>query len=413
MTREAEELRSTRRATLQLVGVTPVFGYLRGEEKAPRRSVTTGTLPLPARSLWGSRVSVAVSESSAVVGLPPSSTPGGRDAGSVALFTRGGAGWRRETTVPSPQQSSQFGAAVALEGDTAVVGAPLGGVGESSLGGSATVLTRRGGGWTETTALQRTTATGVDGFGGAVAVDGDTIAVGAETASTERGFRTGATEVYARVDGSWTPEATLSAPAGVDQFGTSVALSGGTVVVGARCRGDGGPQTAAGAAFVFTRDGDEWRRVARLTAPEGGREDGFGAAVALDGDTLLVGAPTETNGGGANAGAAYVFTRGKRGWRHAETLKRGHAAPDDQFGATVAVDGDGALVGHRATVAPAVFGRANGRWRERPRRHPGVGRLPGRTNTAVALAGGTALVGASGSTDSPETHPGGVLVLES
>ena len=106
-----------------------------------------------------------------------------------------------------------------------------------------------------------------------------------------------------------------------------------------------GGQTDAGAVYVFTRSGTSWSQQAELTASDAAANDGFGSSVALSGDTALVGAAGKTVGGQSDAGAVYVFTRSGTSWTQQAELTASDAAAGDNFGCSVALSGDTALVG--------------------------------------------------------------------
>jgi hypothetical protein len=153
---------------------------------------------------------------------------------------------------------------------------------------------------------------------------------------------------------------------GGDNFGTSVALSGDTLVVGAfgedsAAQGVGGNQTddsfpESGAVYVFRRTGAAWQQEAYLKASNTGPDDRFGASVALSGDTLAVGARTESSaaeGVGGNedndaaegSGAVYVFRRNGTTWQQEAYIKASNTGTDDSFGSSVALSGDLLAVG--------------------------------------------------------------------
>ena len=151
-------------------------------------------------------------------------------------------------------------------------------------------------------------ATG-DFFGISVAVDEDTIVVGAQGDESDQG----AAYVYTKPNTGWVTTSTaakLTASDGAanDEFGESVAVSGNTVVVGAE-----GDDSDQGAAYVYTKPADGWVTTstgAKLTASDGVADDEFGNAVAVDGDTVVVGAEEDD----AGEGAAYVYTKPADGW---------------------------------------------------------------------------------------------------
>ncbi|MBN8246918.1 MAG: FG-GAP repeat protein, partial [Verrucomicrobia bacterium] len=152
-----------------------------------------------------------------------------------------------------------------------------------------------------------------------------------------------------------------------DRFGAALAVSGDLLVVGApgegsRATGVNGDSVddslfAAGAVYVFTRSGDAWIQEAYLKASDTHQRDEFGAAVAFSGDTLVVGAPgwsTNGNGVASGPGAAYVFVRRDGAWVQQAMLQAANAGQSDEFGAAVAVDGDTVVIGARSEDGGAV-----------------------------------------------------------
>ena len=242
----------------------------------------------------------------------------------------------------------QFGSAVAVDGGTAVVGAPQDDDnGDNS--GSAYVFTRHplSGEWSQPIKLTAFDGKENDWFGYSVAVHGDTIVVGAYQHDLDSESDAGAAYVFTRPDGGWVATSTadkLTASDGVegDRFGYSVAVHENTVVVGAR--GDDGKK---GASYVFTKPaGGDWTSTStssKLTASDGVAVDYFGHSVAVHGDIILVGAFRHDL-----TGAAYVFTRPGGGWVATSTAAKLTASDgkhDDQFGRSVAVDGDTVVIG--------------------------------------------------------------------
>lgn len=217
-----------------------------------------------------------------------------------------------------------------------------------------------------------------DGFGFSVAASGDTVVVGAfseDSGATgvdgpqSNGIGTsGAAYVFVRNGPLWTQQAYLKASntGSGDNFGTSVAISGDTIVVGAFLEdsnatgvdgnGANNALTDSGAAYVFVRTGSTWSHQAYLKSPNGGFDDYFGLAVAVSGDTVVVGAHQEDsnaigiNGNSANnssfnAGAAYVFVRNGTSWSQQAYLKASNTGVNDQFGRSVAASGDTVVIG--------------------------------------------------------------------
>ena len=126
-----------------------------------------------------------------------------------------------------------------------------------------------------------------------------------------------------------------------DQFGSAVALDGDTALIGATLGDDDNNGEDTGAVYVFTRAGTIWREQAKLTASNGSRADYFGSAVALDGDTALVGA----YGHYLDSGAVYVFTRSGTEWSQQQMLYASDMDSDDHFGRVVSLNGNTAFIG--------------------------------------------------------------------
>ncbi|MBI5585794.1 MAG: FG-GAP repeat protein [Deltaproteobacteria bacterium] len=284
----------------------------------------------------------------------------------------------------------RFGHSLALSGDTLVVGAPFedsnttgmnGDQGDNSAPGAGAVYVfiRNGGNWVQQAYLKASNTGAGDNFGFSVAIEGDTLVVGAPfEASNATGINgiqgdnsapgAGAVYVFTRALGVWTQQAYLKASntgAG-DNFGFSVALSGDTLVVGAPfedsdatgVNANQGSNAApnAGAAYVFVRTLEAWSQQAYLKASNTDPEDRFGWSVAVAEDTAVIGAIGEAgnalgvNGNqgsnaAPNAGAAYVFVRAVGFWNPQAYVKASNTDAGDRFGWSVAVAGDTAVIG--------------------------------------------------------------------
>jgi hypothetical protein len=273
-------------------------------------------------------------------------------------------------------RGDRFGVSVALDGDTLAVGAEseasaATGVNgdqannDAPASGAVYVFTRSGTTWRQEAYLKASNTGGADRFGRSVALDGDTLAVGAEgESSAATGVNgdqanndapgSGAVYVFTRSGTTWRQEAYLKASntdAG-DGFGVSVAFDGDTLAVGANF------ESRSGSVYVFTRSGTTWRQQANLKASNPGSLDRFGVSVALQGDTLAVGASDEasaatgvngdqSNNDAQNSGAVYIFTRSGTMWRQEAYLKASNTDGGNSFGGSVALDGDTLAVGAR------------------------------------------------------------------
>src|SRR5262249_3646479 len=194
--------------------------------------------------------------------------------------------------------------------------------------------------WTEQAKLTAREGEKLDEFGTSVAIDGDTVVVGAPKDFFSTGQ--GAAYVFARNGTTWTEQARLTNSTGeeFDRFGFSVAIDGNTVVVGARTTQIGGNPNQ-GAAYIFERSGTIWSEQQRRTASDGAAVDNFGFSVAIGGDTAVVGAV----GDDSFRGSAYVFLRSGTTWSEQQKLTAFGGASGDFFGNSVAIDGNTVLVG--------------------------------------------------------------------
>jgi MYXO-CTERM domain-containing protein len=218
------------------------------------------------------------------------------DGPGVAVYVRSGSTWTRQQKLapPSLPAGDYYATSFSVEGDTALVGDC------STTGkGSAYVFTRTAGVWTEQQRLIPSGVTDADATGCNVALDGDTALV----AAARRDDARGGVSVFTRSNGTWTEQQTLTASDGVakDQFGSALALEGDTALIGSR-----DDEGTRGSAFVFTRNGATWSEQQKLSADDGAAEDHFGGTVALEDDTWLVSAPNDNNG----RGTVYVFESG-------------------------------------------------------------------------------------------------------
>ena len=248
--------------------------------------------------------------------------------------------------------ADEFGWSVSVDGDTVVVGAIQDDCSDGSDCGSVYVYERPATGWKETTETAKLTASDAgwgDRLGWFVSVDGDTVVAGA-THDDDTSTNSGAAYVFVKPSTGWvtaneTAKLKASDAGAGDAFGSSVSVDGDTVVVGAHQDDDNG--SGSGSAYVFVRPATGWAsatQTAKLTASDGAASDEFGLSVAVGGDTVVVGAPDNV----ADSGSAYVFAKPSAGWAAAtETAKltASDGAGSDHFGYSVAVDRDTVAVG--------------------------------------------------------------------
>jgi len=290
-------------------------------------------------------VSVAVSGDMAFIGASYDDNYGMVDIGSVYVFRYDGSDWvEEEKLAPSDGAGGDhFGGAVAVSGDTVVVGS-MWDDDDGSYSGSAYVFRYDGSDWVEEEKLTASDAVAYDYFGGSVGISGDTIVVGAY-GNDDYGPYTGSAYIF-RYDGSeWVEEEILTASDGstYDYFGVSVAVSGDTVVVGAN-GSNGGSGSYSGSAYVFRYDGSDWLEEEKLSASDGAPDDYLGDSVAISGDTVVAGAINDDDNG-SDSGSAYIFRYDGSDWVEDAKLTASDGAAFDTFGGSVVVSGDAAVVG--------------------------------------------------------------------
>jgi hypothetical protein len=366
--------------------------------------------------------SVAVSGDTAIVGAPLDNVTA-TGQGSAYIFTRAGSTWTQQARLIATDGgfNHQFGTSVAVSGDTAVV--------STEAAEAAYVFTRTGTTWTQQQKLLADDATAGDKFGNSVAVEGNTVAVGAFNDNLDPdNFGEGSVYVYTRTGTTWTQQQKILAPGldGLPNFGRSIAISGETLIVGAQNDTQGNPdELARGAAYIFVRSGSTWTQQARLTANDA-VSDAIGTSVAISGDTAVAGAPLHDHGAGAtagsNQGAVYVFTRSGTAWTQQQKLTASDAAVGDEFGSSVAIEGDTILAGARLDdfTQPAstlnqgsayVFRRSGTTWTETLKLSASDGAAQDQSGWSVALAGSDALVGAPFDDVEGQVEQGSVSVL--
>ena len=275
----------------------------------------------------------------------------------------------QKVTASDGMANSYFGSAAALNGSTALIGAD----GDNSFQGAAYLFTDSNGSWSQGQKLTASDGLAGDEFGYRVALADDTLLVGAFTATVGGNASQGAAYVFTQSNGTWSESQKLTATDGglFDNFGASVALDGSTLVVGANGATIGG-NAAQGAVYVFTESNGTWTQTQKLTADDGAAYDNFGLSVALKGSTILVGSPRAAIGANAAQGAIYVFTESNGTWSQTQKLTADDGAANDSFGESVALEGSTALIGaYNATInghiwqgAAYFFTESNGSWSE-------------------------------------------------
>jgi hypothetical protein len=264
--------------------------------------------PLPEFASHGFGTAVAISGNTIAVSDPENSFTG-FGVGAISIYTNNGTTWNPQAQIIAPfgnQNVNSYGFSIDLNGDTLLVGARFNGE-----FGAAYVYVRTGTTWTLQQTLTPPVLRSAEEFGTAVALEGNTAAVGAPGRTIP--FLGGAVFVFHRSGSTWTPTQELNAADGVTNgdlaFGSSISISNGTMVVGAPGRIVNG-QTNAGGADIFQFNGTSWVLAQQITATDPSSQALFGSAVDIGASGIIVGAPDESTEF-LNAGAAYIFSPGE------------------------------------------------------------------------------------------------------
>lgn len=262
----------------------------------------------------------------------------GTQTGSAYVFDLVGGTWQEVAQlVPSiPVAKGQFGHAVACDDALVAVGAPM--VTQTAVPGGrglVYVYTKGATTWSQHALIDPADSL-ADGFGGDLALSGDTLLVGAQDAGSGA---TGLAYVYVKSGATWVQQAQLSASdaAPATYFGCSVALKGDTALV-ASGRADGA-QPGSGAVYVFTRSGTTWTETHKLTASDGQTNDWFGITLGFDGSTIAVGAIYADTGAVTDHGAVYAFGWTGQQWQEQHRFRPRGYAKYEYAGCAAAVDG--------------------------------------------------------------------------
>ena len=341
---------------------------------------------------------VAVSGSTAVVGA---SNAGGDGRGIAYVYVRVDGVWtlQQELSADDGAALDGFGFSASVSGDTIVIGAPYATIGDNGGEGAAYVFVRSGDTWTQVQKLEPDDGTSNFNFGWSVAVSASTALISSPVAAVGDNALQGKAYIFENAGGTWTQSQTLLADDGsaMATFGSSVALDGTKAIIGAA-----GVDGYFGAAYIFDGSGGTWTQTAHLSPDDGVQTEFFGLSVAISGSKALVGAYYQRVDGHNGQGSAYIFSGEDGTWVQQQKLLASDGAAGARFGLSVALDGTTALVGsYFATVdgnsqqgAAYVFSEVGGAWNETDKLVASDGAAEDHFGNAVALASGTALIGA-------------------
>ena len=383
------------------VGAAYIYKREGTEWEQKRNRIRLRMIPIDPDGASFFGVSVDISGETAVIGAIGGVV--GEDAvGAAYVFTQNEPPfWNQHTKLVASDRDNgdQLGFAVAISGNEVIAGAPKHSAGGLASGAAYLYEQKEGGTWVESVKLSDGETATEDQFGISVSISGNLAISGAQQ-DDDIAPNAGAAYIFERSGSLWLQRAKLNAndaKAG-DLFGNTVAISGETAVIGAPGVDDVGPE--AGAVYIFVRSGDEWVQQAKLVGDDTRMFDHFGTAVAVHQNTALIGAHGKDEAS-VDAGAAYVFVRNGNAWIQQAKLTHQNPVPGDQFGHAVAIYDNNALIGaHRSDAtgpdsgAAYIFTRTGATWRQDFQIIPNDSGLGDEFGYAVDLTDGAAIIGA-------------------
>jgi hypothetical protein len=346
---------------------------------------------------------IAIDGNTVVVGAHKDRNGSGVKPGTAYVFVRSGNLWIQQQQLNASENGDRFGYAVAISGDTIVIGAPNDNINNRSNQGSAYVFVRSGGVWLLQQKLTAGKGKADEEFGHSVAIKGDTIATGAPNTDVGANASQGAVYLFTRAGEVWSQQQKLTASDGTANsvFGSRLVLSNDMLVVSA-VYAVGGSTQDQGAAYVFTRSGTSWNQSQKLTASDGEAEDQFGYSLSISGDTLVVGARSDKLSNPPRVGSAYVFKRAGGNWSQQQKLTGEAGGGSEGFGISVSVSGNRIAVGaftfdvgvHSSQGVVFIFTQANGVWTQSQKLTSDDGATDDAFGYGVALSANTLAVGA-------------------
>lgn len=370
--------------------------------------------------------SVSISGDYAIVGARI-----GEGSGAAYIYIRSGNTWveQLELQMSDGSGGDGIGRSVAIDGDYAIVGANFedldaAGGAPAPDAGCAYIFKRNGDVWIEQQKIVANDRATLDEFGWSVAISGDHVIVGARYEDHDalgggELDNSGSAYIFVRNGDSWMQQAKLVATDRdiADGFGWSVAISGDHAIVGARSENDdavgGGFLNLAGSAYIFARSGDTWTQQTKLVPIDRSAGDEFGTVVSISGEHAIVGAPKDDKYipgviSAGNAGSAYIFVHRGGTWIEQEKLESNDIDSGDEFGISVAINGDRVVVGEHFEDRDAlggaamnnagaayIFVREGDDWGLQQKLVASDRALVDVFGTSVAISGGHVIVGAS------------------
>ena len=348
--------------------------------------------------------SASISGNYAIVGANRNDD-NGENSGSAYIFELSNGTWTQKQKLLAADRADRdfFGLSVAISGNYAIVGA-YGNSDNGSQSGSAYIFELSNGTWTQKQKLLASDADASDQFGYSVSISGNYAIVGAYQ-NDDNGDGSGSAYIFELSNGTWTQKQKLLASdaAAIDYFGRSVSISGNYAIVGAHLNHDNGMR--GGSAYIFERDsngnwGSNGNETQKLLASDADTVDAFGFSVAISGNYAIVGAAFNDDNG-ENSGSAYIFELSNGTWTQKQKLLAADAAAGDNFGVSVAISGNYAIVGAHynddngiKSGSAYIFELSNGTWSQKQKLLASDGAISDHFGRPVSISGNYAIIGA-------------------
>jgi len=312
----------------------------------------------------------------------------GDSSGSAYIFKCTDGNWSEEQklTASDSEQGDRFAVSVSIDGDYAIIGADN----DDELMGSAYIFKRTDDVWSEEQKLTASDGIAGDNFGISVSIDGDYAIIGAYVDDNIYGYDAGSAYVFKCTDDVWSEEQKLIASDGAafDKFGFSVSIDGDYAIVGAFFDDD-----RTGSAYVFVCTDDVWSEEQKLIASDGAAYDYFSRSVSIDGNYAIIGAKGDDD----QMGSAYVFKRTDISWSEEQKLNASDGATGDNFGDSVSIDGNYAIIGasnNNNTGSAYIFKCTCSSWSEEQKLNASDGATGDNFGGSVSINGATSIIGA-------------------
>ncbi|MFH1355895.1 MAG: Ig-like domain-containing protein [bacterium] len=294
-----------------------------------------------------------------------------------------------------------FGKAVAIDGRYAVVGDPWNDQTASNAGAVFVYYQNDANEWIKQARLLASDGAAGDYFGYSVSISGDYVIVGTDLDDNANGLNAGAAYIFKRSGETWTQQAKIIASDGEasESFGWSVGISGDYAVVGAMGDDDAGGDFS-GSAYFFERSGESWNQVIKVLASDGANDDQFGYSVAMSGDWAVIGADRDDDNG-LSSGSVYFFKRDAGVWTEKTKVTASDGATEDYFGRSVSISGDYTIAGAHCnddggacSGSAYIIKRSDDSWAEQTKIVASDAASNDSFGISVSISGDNALVGA-------------------